>query len=182
MKNLASRTNGPEVNDPMLKAELAAAGIPWESHEILVDGSGEVKSSIIGLLHGWTFKRAWYYWMCSGPGIDVETAERLHAQFGQVVRVSGHCGCPSPRQWYKGLACGSYHVDSQEGLKALADTIKELVARSEPLLKIDAETNERETQRTKVLLAVRKFLSDGNPGETASQLLLHVKGALGEKP
>ena len=88
---------------------------------------GEVKTSVIGVLHGWQFKRAWYYWVASGPGIEVEAAERLHATHGQSVRVDGHCGCPSPREWFKGLACGSYHVDDAEGLRALADCIKTLV-------------------------------------------------------
>ena len=126
--------------DDILRAELKAAGIPTlqeaegKPPEYLADmlrrNSGEVKTSVIGCLHGWEFKRAWYYWTASGPGIDVETAEALHATHGRVVRVDGHCGYPSPREWYKGLACGHYHVDSPEGLKALADTIKGLVAKS----------------------------------------------------
>lgn len=126
--------------DAILRAELAAAGIPTlqESEgkppeflaDILRAQSGEVKTSVMGCLHGWTFKRAWYYWMASGPGIDVDTAETLHATHGQVVRVAGHAGCPSPREWFKGLACGEYHVDTPEGLKALADTLKSLVAKS----------------------------------------------------
>jgi hypothetical protein len=122
--------------DGILRAELKAAGIPTLQDEgvtsdvmleMLRKQSGEVKTSVRGYLHGWTFERAWYYWMCSGPGIDVETAEVLHAAHGRVVRVAGHCGCPSPREWFKGLACGSYHVDTPEGLKALAATIRALV-------------------------------------------------------
>lgn len=126
--------------DEILRAELKAAGIPTlqESDgkppefmaEFLRRTSGEVKTSVQGYLHGWQFKRAWYYWTAEGPGIDVETAEALHAAHGKEVRVAGHCGCPSPREWFKGLACGSYHVDSAEGLKALADTIKGLVEKS----------------------------------------------------
>ena len=126
--------------DGILRAELKAAGIPTLQEadgkppeflaEMLRRNSGEVKTSVIGCLHGWEFKRAWYYWTASGPGIDVETAEALHATHGKVVRVDGHYGCPSPREWYKGLACGHYHVDSPEGLKALADVIKGLVAKS----------------------------------------------------
>lgn len=129
----------PDTDD-ILTAELHAAGIPtmWETSDytsdnlkaLVRDQSGEVKTYIIGSLHGWEFKRAWYYWMCKGPGIDVETAERLHASHGKSVRVDGHCGCPSPREWFKGLACGSYHVDTAEGLKALADTLNELVSKS----------------------------------------------------
>ena len=123
--------------DDILRAELKAAGIPTlqedagEGPEYLADmlrrNSGEVKTSVVGVLHGWEFRRAWYYWMCSGPGIEVAAAERLHATHGKDVRVAGHCGCPSPREWFKGLACGIYHVDSPEGLKALADTIRALV-------------------------------------------------------
>jgi hypothetical protein len=114
-------------NDVALSAELAMAGIPFVIHDFLREMSGEVKSGVIGTLHGWTFTRAWTYWVCSGPGIEVEAAERLHSKHGKTVRVDGHCGCPSPRERFKGLACGSYHVDDAEGLKALADTIKELV-------------------------------------------------------
>lgn len=122
--------------DDVLRAELKAAGIPTlqedvgQPPEYLADmlrrQSGEVKTSVIGVLHGWEFKRAWYYWMCSGPGIEIAAAERLQEQYGGVVRASGDCACRGPRFWYKGLACGNYHVDSPEGLKALADTIKAL--------------------------------------------------------
>jgi hypothetical protein len=118
--------------DDILAAELQAAGIEVVRHSLLRDSSGEVKTEVRGSLHGWQFERAWYYWMCSGPGIDVTTAERLHAAHGRTVRVDGHGGCPSPREWFKGLACGSYHVDDAEGLKALADTIRALVAAPSP--------------------------------------------------
>lgn len=126
--------------DDILRAELRAAGIPTlqedagETPDFMAEffrrHSGEVKTSVIGVLHGWQFKRAWYYWVAEGPGIEVAAAEALHATHGQVVRVAGHCGCPSPTEWYKGLAVGDYHVDSPAGLKALADTIKALVARA----------------------------------------------------
>lgn len=115
--------------DDVLAAELAAAGITVEKHEFLRRRNREVKTAVIGSLHGWSFERAWYYWVATGPGIELEAAEKLHAAHGRSVRVDGHCGCPSPGEWFKGLACGSYHVDDQEGLNALADTIRELVAR-----------------------------------------------------
>ena len=116
-----------EDTDDVLSAELEAAGIEVIKIEILREGRGEVKTAVRGGLHGWQFERAWYYWRCSGPGIEVNTAETLHEQHGKSIRVAGHCGCPSPREWFKGLACGSYHADDAEGLKALADTIKSLV-------------------------------------------------------
>lgn len=126
--------------DDILRAELKAAGIftlqeldgkdPDYMAETFRRLSGEVKTSVIGHLHGWEFKRAWYYWVCSGPGIELAAAERLHAEHGRYVRVDGDAGAPSPRERFKGLGCGSYHVDSAEGLKALADTIRSLVERA----------------------------------------------------
>lgn len=130
--------------DDILRAELKAAGIttmqeqagepPEYLADIMREESGEVKTSVKGYMHGWKFERNWTYWVASGPGIDVDTAEALHAIHGREVRVAGHCGCPSPREWYKGLGCGLYHVDTPEGLKALADAIKGLVAKSEEIL------------------------------------------------
>ncbi len=113
--------------DSVLRSELEDAGIEVFEADWLRDSSGEVKTSVVGNLHGWEFKRAWYYWRCSGPGIEVEAAEILHKEHGDVVRVAGHCGCPSPREWYNGLACGHYHVDTAVGLSALVDTIRSLI-------------------------------------------------------
>ena len=121
--------------DEILASELAAAGIRAHNLGALRSNSGEVKTSVLGDLHGWTFKRAWYYWRCDGPGIEVAAAEKLHEKHGNTVRVAGHCGCPSPKEWFKGLACGSYHVDDAEGLKALADTIRSLVSQEPEELK-----------------------------------------------
>lgn len=128
--------------DDILRAELKAAGIPTLQEsmgeppehcaDFLRSRSGEVKTSVVGVLYGWQFKRAWYYWIAEGPGIEWAAAEALHAKHGNVVRVNGHCGCPSPTEWFKGLAVGHYHVDTPDGLKALADTIKGLVARAQP--------------------------------------------------
>ena len=126
--------------DKILRAELRVAGIQTLQEaegkpddymaDFLRRSSGEVKTSVIGTLHGWTFKRAWYYWACEGPGIEANAADDLQERYGKVVRANGDCGCRGPRFWFKGLACGSYHVDSPEGLKALADTIKRLVGDS----------------------------------------------------
>lgn len=123
--------------DDILRAELKAAGIPTVQEAegkppeylagLLRNMSGEVKTSVIGVLHGWKFTRAWYYWVCEGPGIEIAAAEALYASHGSSVRVDGHAGCPSPRQQHKGLAVGHYHVDDADGLKALADTIRKLV-------------------------------------------------------
>ena len=125
--------------DTVLRNELNAAGIvaldqndgwtPWMSEQMR-RASKEVKSAVRGQLHGWHFERASIYWVASGPGIEVEAAEVLHAIHGQSVRVGGDANCPCPREYFKGLACGLYHVDTPEGLKALAETINALVAKA----------------------------------------------------
>ena len=140
MTRFPNKAGDHQDTDDILRAELKAAGIqtlqeysnkpPEYLAEMLRGSSGEVKTSVIGLLHGWEFTRNWYYWVAKGPGIDVDTAEELHARFGNEVRVNGDAGCQNPREAFKGLACGFYHVDSAEGLKALADTIKGLVEKS----------------------------------------------------
>ncbi len=128
MSRFPNMAGKPDIDDA-LAAELEAAGIHAGRYPFLKDGKREVDTSVRGDLHGWQFERAWYYWRCSGPGIEVAAAERLHARHGKDVRVAGHCGCPSPTEWYNGLAVGDYHVDTPAGLKALADTIKSLVER-----------------------------------------------------
>lgn len=128
--NRARHEYDPET-DKILAAELDAAGIthkPEEESTIrLITKRSEVETGIMGFWNGWKFERAWTYWVCTGPGIPLKEAELLHAKFGKVVRVDGHCGCPSPREWFHGLGCGHYHVDTQEGLNALAATIKGIV-------------------------------------------------------
>ncbi len=114
--------------DEDLANELILAGIKVEKlPEFCRKSNGEVETIIVGTLHGWTFRRAWYYWVCDGPGIPLDAAMKLHAAQGNKVRVDGNCGCPSPLERFKGLGTGFYHVDTQIGLKALADTIKEVV-------------------------------------------------------
>lgn len=121
----------PERVDAVLSAELTAAGIPIERFpECMRESSGhEPRSVIHGNLFGWFFTRAWYYWIAKGPGIPLDDAMELHEAHGTSVRVDGHCGCSSPLDHFDGFACGSYHVDNQEGLNALAETIRRVKAR-----------------------------------------------------
>lgn len=120
LPNYAGRADA----DQALRDELELAGITIEHlPECMRQSNGEVKTTVIGSLHGWGFKRAWRYWVCDGPGLPLDAAMKLHAEYGKEVRVAGHCGCPSPLEWYKGLGTGDYHVDTLRGLKALADTI-----------------------------------------------------------
>lgn len=129
MNNWFNNYAGRSDKDKELSTELSTAGIKVYSFPGCDFGS-EVKTSVFGTLHGWEFKRAWYYWVCKGPGIPTSYAMRLHEAFGKEVRVDGDCGCPSPLQRFKGLGCGIYHVDTQEGLNALAETIRLVVKES----------------------------------------------------
>lgn len=111
--------------DDALAIELSDAGIPAvRLPEVLRESRGEVQSIVIGDLHGWHFKRAWYYWTATGPGLPPHYADALHVLFGKEVRVAGHCGCPSPFEWYKGFAVGDYHIDTPRGLQALGTALK----------------------------------------------------------
>jgi len=111
--------------DAELTKELEKAGIEvhkWSSIKV----QGEVDTHVIGVVHQWGFKRAWRYWVADGPGIPPEIAEELYKNFGSQVRVAGHGNGPSPLEWFNGFAVGMYHIDTTEGLKALANTIKDI--------------------------------------------------------
>jgi len=133
MKNLAGETKA----DLHILKELGEAGIE------VVEGKksrGEVPHTLTGKLADWNFSRAWYYWVANAEeGLPLEVATELHNReyavkserqpetYGQVVRVAGHCGCPPPNEWANSAGkIDSYHVDSQEGLNALAGAIRTL--------------------------------------------------------
>ncbi len=129
MKNLAGETKA----DLYILEELDKAGIE------VVEGNmsrGEVPYTLTGKLGDWNFARAWYYWMAGaeeGKSLPLEVATELHHKeysikgerepqtYGQVIRVDGHCGGPEPAG-----RVSSYHIDSQEGLNALAGAIRTL--------------------------------------------------------
>ena len=119
----ASAKETSEVTE-VCSAELKTAGISIHRWPTAV--SGEVPSMVVGGQSGWHFERRWYYWSAEGPGIPPDIAERLHAKHGKDVRVEGHCCCPSPLEWRKGFAIGSYHIDTQEGLNAFADCLRSI--------------------------------------------------------
>lgn len=50
-----------------------------------------------GRIGAFTFRRAWSYWIVSGP-MPLDVARRLYADpVGATdIRVNGHCGCPAP--------------------------------------------------------------------------------------
>jgi len=50
------------------------------------------------------------------------------------VRVGGHCGSPSPREYYAEpyfIGVPLYHIDTQEGLNVLAQYIARHAAREQ---------------------------------------------------
>lgn len=123
MKNLS----GKECCDvdKQVKLELETAGIRVVGVE--TSRSNEVQANYLGEIYGWIFERAWYYWIAKGPGIPPKYANDLHVAHGKSVRVNGSCECPSPFDRFKGFGIGCYHVDTQQGLNALADTIRKIV-------------------------------------------------------
>jgi hypothetical protein len=130
MKNYA----GKDDKDEEIAEELRLAGISLVKLPEFMRDKNEVKTVIMGELYKWGFRRAWYYWVADGPGLPLEEAMELHEKWGNVVRVDGHCCCPSPLEWNEGFATGLYHVDSQEGLNALADMIRRIHAKGLLLL------------------------------------------------
>jgi hypothetical protein len=90
MKNLA----GNKDCDREIRRELERARIDIVEGQV---ARGEVPYTVTGALAGWTFQRAWYYWVAEGQ-LPLEMAKRLYADpIGRTdVRVAGHCGCPPP--------------------------------------------------------------------------------------
>jgi len=99
MKNLAGNTGC----DPILRQELQTAGIEIVEHDSPLPR--EVPASVTGQLTrkgevGFTFTRAWYYWVVSGD-VPLKVAKKMYQDpVGKKdIRVAGHCGCPPPEQW-----------------------------------------------------------------------------------
>lgn len=119
MINLA----GDKNCDVHIKKELEEARIEYKEFSFAM--KGEVPSKIIATGYGWMFTRAWCYWIAkagAGTILLFDLADELHEKAGNDVRVAGHCGCPSPREWYNkpwhnGVSV--YHIDTQEGLNLL---------------------------------------------------------------
>jgi hypothetical protein len=121
MKNLA----GDASCDKYILQELETAGIPVATAK---PHTNEVPYTIMGRLGGFTFHRAWYYWVVDGP-MPMWLAERINIDpANKAIRVAGHCGCPPPKEW--GIQIGdeeyvtTYHIDTEIGLRVFADAVK----------------------------------------------------------
>lgn len=118
MENLAGKVADKEIMD-----ELTIAGIEHK-YSLEKTKHSEVQSGVYGELNGWTFVRHWYYWVAKGPAIPTSIAEKLHKEYGKVVRVDGDAGAPSPTEHCGTHGVRCYHVDTQLGLMELAKIVK----------------------------------------------------------
>lgn len=93
MQNLAGNPHATDI----VTSELLRCGI--DVYDIPKDNS-EVPSEVIGKLGNFTFKRAWYYYIVEGM-VPLKVAEKLYDTIvGRTdIRVTGHCGCPHPKDW-----------------------------------------------------------------------------------
>lgn len=93
MQNLAGNTNC----DALIRRELERSRI--EVRELPARNQAEVPSSLIGKLGNFEFRRAWHYWVVTGP-MPIGIAEDMFADpVGKTdIRVVGHCGCPPPEE------------------------------------------------------------------------------------
>lgn len=167
MKNLA----GEIECDRQMGLELGYAGIPVVEATAYELRHSEVPFTVAGQLGPYRFRRAWYYWVVTGP-VPLKIAIELYRDpvGRRDVRVVGHCACPPPEDpWlvYRRSLDGkqlvtrevwkqfekftivdltkvrdktyeqcddpktegeayveSYHIDSEEGLKLFAQTVK----------------------------------------------------------
>lgn len=89
LKNLA----GNARCDKEILNELEFAGI----HAVECGRTNqEVPYSYIGILHGFVFKRAWSYWMVSGP-MPIKTANYIYEKYRDLsIRAGGDCGNVEP--------------------------------------------------------------------------------------
>lgn len=120
MKRLNSADS--RVNDAEIEVELEGAGINRVKDSEVYSSHGRVSTHVSGELGGWKFSRDQRYWVAKGPAIPRKDAVSLYESHGGDVRVDG-VG-PAGRATKPWGDVSEYHVDSQEGLNALASTIK----------------------------------------------------------
>ncbi len=81
---------------------------------------------VTGRFLGWTFSRAWYYWICQtkyqGSVIRVDAARAFNATWRTEVRAYGY-GHGRNIDW--GPVDG-YHIDTPAGLKAFVELLRGL--------------------------------------------------------
>jgi hypothetical protein len=121
MNNLAGR----EWADETIKLELKDAGIPIS--KFFGQHKHEVPWTYQGKLFGWTFTRAWYYWVVEGV-LPLPVARYLYEQDkDKAIRVAGHCGSPPPEDpWlenYDANGYALYHTEKEPPKESIMHTI-----------------------------------------------------------
>ena len=123
MRNLAGCDTDEGTRDA--RRELEFAGVDVFDLPGGITTHGEVKIKLLGKIDSWLFTRSWRYWVAEGPGLPLEYAVPLDNKWGHDVRVLGDATCRGAIFWGKGHPINLYHVDTREGLKELADAIRQ---------------------------------------------------------
>lgn len=104
-----------------LAGELISAGLVPDGDSLegfRVNGNGDpVGHQALAALRGWSFQRAWRYWICSGPALAQADCRKLVG----AARAEGYAGSGKP---VGPAGCGLFHVDDSVGLRSLADAIR----------------------------------------------------------
>lgn len=98
MINLAGKTDC----DIKIREELELAQVPlftYTHDRKLGHATLEVPWTVFGMLEGFIFTRAWYYWIVEGRMPISVAREIYHKDVGKkTVRAGGHCGCVPPEE------------------------------------------------------------------------------------
>lgn len=125
MINLAMDKKNAHVANAVVRYELRDAGILAVEAPDDAVARGEVPATVTGGLHGWTFERAWHYWIAIGPPIPLDVATSLWQDHGKDVRAGGDCACREPAaDGWPGRGC--YHIDTPGGLAAFASVLRKV--------------------------------------------------------
>lgn len=99
-------------------ARIAASGIHFPGMGKDSDIEWVTVYCVEAALHGWKFRRAWYYWVAytedSSHAIPEEVAEELNKTFRKEVRVEGFAGGQNVRG-----NVAAYHIDTPRGFAEL---------------------------------------------------------------
>ena len=126
MQNLARDERASEI----VKKELYRLGI----NRVETNPISEVPSIYTGELRGFTFERAWYYYIVKGK-LPLESAKKLyqHPIGKEDIRVCGHCGCPPPEdpwvEYYDDNGTKVYSIKNKEEFEQFSNSEVESLAK-----------------------------------------------------
>ena len=113
MKNLA----GVSTCDADIAKELLEAGIHMET---ILKTNTEVPYTVVGVYGGWTFTRAWTYWVAEYKhGLNPVVANLINKRWRNTIRVDGFAGGKD----VDNEPVKDYHIDTQAGLNAFVKAI-----------------------------------------------------------